>query len=84
MAPEEFRALERLEKPEQQAPSNTALAKPRRPRAEIERDQMRYRDLYRRSQPAPDAEEMARLAERLGHRFEAEFAPNGCHLAIVT
>ena len=32
---------------------------------------MRYRELYRRNQPARDAEEMARLAERLGHRFEA-------------
>jgi enediyne biosynthesis protein E4 len=69
--PEDFRALERLEKLEQQAPANTALAKTRRPRAEIERDQTRYRDLYRRNQPARDAEEMARLAERLGHRFEA-------------
>ncbi len=32
---------------------------------------MRYRELYGRNQPARDAEEMASLAERLGHRFEA-------------
>ena len=38
---------------------------------EIERDQARYRELYVRNQPARDAEEMARLAERLGQRFEA-------------
>jgi enediyne biosynthesis protein E4 len=69
--PEDFQSLERLEKLEQQESANTAAAKPRRRRAEIERDQMRYRELYRRNQPARDAEEMARLAERLGHRFEA-------------
>ncbi len=69
--PEDFQSLERLEKLEQQASANTAAAKPRRRRVEIERDQMRYRELYRRNQPARDAEEMARLAERLGHRFEA-------------
>jgi tetratricopeptide (TPR) repeat protein len=69
--PEDFATLERLEKLEQQESGNTVAAKPRRPRAEIERDQMRYRELYRRNQPARDAEEMARLAERLGHRFEA-------------
>ena len=50
--PEDFRSLERLEKLEQQDSANSAPAKPRRPRAEIERDQMRYRELYRRNQPA--------------------------------
>jgi hypothetical protein len=30
-----------------------------------------YCELYRRNQPARDAEEMARLAERVGHPFEA-------------
>jgi tetratricopeptide (TPR) repeat protein len=70
-APEDFDALERLEKLEQEQPAKTAATEPRRRRLEIERDQTRYRELYRRNQPARDAEEMARLAERLGHRFEA-------------
>ena len=70
-APEDFEALERLEKLEQQHSAKTAPAASRRPRTEIEHDQTRYRDLYRRNQPARDAEEMARLAQRLGHRFEA-------------
>ena len=69
-APEDFEALERLETLERQS-AKTPAARPRRRRAEIERDQLRYRELYRRNQPARDAEEMASLAERLGHRFEA-------------
>jgi hypothetical protein len=40
-------------------------------RAEVERSQARYRELFARNQPARDAAEMARLAEQLGHRFEA-------------
>lgn len=32
----------------------------------------RYRELLRRNQPLRDAEELARIAERLGRRFEAE------------
>ena len=75
-APEDFEALERLEKLEQQESAKTVAADPRRRRAEIERDQARYRELYRRNQPARDAEEMARLAERLGHRFEAMRLPD--------
>jgi thioredoxin-like negative regulator of GroEL len=70
-APEDFEALEQLEKLEQQQSAKTAAALPRRRRAAIERDQMRYRELYRRNQPARHAEEMARIAEGLGHRFEA-------------
>ncbi len=70
-APEDFEALERLEKLEQQQSAKTAAGEPRRRRVEIERDQLRYRELYRRNQPARDALKMARLAERLGHRFEA-------------
>ena len=34
-------------------------------------DQARYRELYRRNQPARDSQEMARVAEWLGQRFEA-------------
>ncbi len=70
-APEDFEALERLENLERQQTANMAIAEPRRKREDIERDQLRYRELYRRNQPARDADEMARLAERLGHRFEA-------------
>jgi len=70
-APEDFEALERLEKLEQREAAKTVAADLRRRRAEIERARARYRELYRRNQPARDAEEMARLAERLGHRFEA-------------
>jgi predicted Zn-dependent protease len=70
-APEDLEARERLEKrtpPESTGPVSSDRL---RPRAEIERDQARYRELYRRNQPARDAEEMTRLAERLGHPFEA-------------
>jgi enediyne biosynthesis protein E4 len=68
-APEDLAALERLAALE--PPGAETAAAQRRRRAEIERDRRRYRALYRRNQPARDAEEMARLAERLGHRFEA-------------
>ena len=67
-APEDFTALERLEKLDSPKP---ATDESRRRRSEIERAQARYRELYRRNQPARDGEEMARLAQRLGHRFEA-------------
>jgi enediyne biosynthesis protein E4 len=68
-APEDLAAMERLAAMEPPAPETTAAL--RRRKAEIERDRRRYRELYRRNQPARDAEELARLAERLGHRFEA-------------
>jgi enediyne biosynthesis protein E4 len=71
LAPEDFVAIKRLENLEQQQPANTVAASPRRRREEIERDQKRYRELYRRNQPSRDAPEMAQLAERLGQRFEA-------------
>jgi thioredoxin-like negative regulator of GroEL len=70
-SPEDFEALERLERLERGKGSGTIGVDWPRRRAQIERDQSRYRELYRRNQPARDAEEMARLAERLGHRFEA-------------
>ena len=71
VAPEDFQALERLETLEQRGGEKTVGAELRLRRAEIERAQALYRELYRRNQPARDAEEMARLADRLGHRFEA-------------
>jgi predicted Zn-dependent protease len=80
--PEDFEALERLETIAPREPGKTVTAGPRevtnpvafdlgRPRAEVERVQARYRALYQRNQPARDAEEMARLAQRLGQPFEA-------------
>jgi tetratricopeptide (TPR) repeat protein len=69
--PIDFEALDQLEAMERQHPPGTAPAAPRGSRAEIERDLVRYRALHRRHQPARDAQEMARLAERLGQRFEA-------------
>jgi thioredoxin-like negative regulator of GroEL len=70
-APEDFEAMERLAKLERPNADPTADAELRRRKAAIERDRARYRELHRRNQPARDAEELARLAERLGHPFEA-------------
>lgn len=68
--PEDLTALERLEMLEPRL-AGADGGRTRQRRTEIERDQARYRELHRRNQPARDAGEMARLAERLGHRFEA-------------
>ena len=70
-APGDFEAQERLEKLEPSAATRADAAGLRRRNEETERAQARYRELYRRNQPSRDAEEMARLAETLGHRFEA-------------
>lgn len=69
-APEDLAALDRLAALKQGPARETGDGYQRR-KAEIERDRTRYRELHRRNQPARDAEEMSRLAERLGHRFEA-------------
>jgi enediyne biosynthesis protein E4 len=70
-APEDFEARERLERLPRAESDGRVGDELGRSRPEIERDQARYRELHRRNQPARDAEEMARLAERLGHPFEA-------------
>jgi enediyne biosynthesis protein E4 len=70
-APEDLDAMDRLANLEKQAGAATVVDGLSRRKAEIEHAQARYRELYRRNQPSRDAEEMARLAERLGHRFEA-------------
>ena len=44
----------------------------RRLRSEIETLENRYLKLFERNQPLRDAAEMAQLAERIGHRFEAK------------
>jgi tetratricopeptide (TPR) repeat protein len=70
-APEDFEALDHLQRSKPQEGSKTASADLKHLRAEIERAQERYRKLYQRNQPSRDAEEMAGLAERLGRPFEA-------------
>jgi tetratricopeptide (TPR) repeat protein len=70
-APEDFEALDRLEKLATTETTATITADLRQRRTDIERAQARYRELYARNQPSRDAPEVARLAERLGHRFEA-------------
>ncbi len=71
-APEDLAALDRLEALKRKPGSARGTVDGfQRQKAEIERDQVRYRELHRRNQSARDAEEMAGLAERLGHRFEA-------------
>jgi len=70
-SPEHFEAMARLERLKRGESTGTIDVDWARRRAQIERDQSRYRDLYRRNQPSRDAEEMASLAERLGHHFEA-------------
>ena len=70
-APEDFQALERFETLAQGEAAKTVADELRRRRAEVGNAHARYRQLYRRNQPARDAEEMACLADRLGHRFEA-------------
>lgn len=71
VAPENHTARERLRTLEASRGATPVDASGGIPRDEIERDQARYRELYRRNQPLRDAEEMARLAEKLGRRFEA-------------
>ena len=44
----------------------------RRKKTEVDRLQVRYEKLDKRNQTMRDALEMASLAERLGHRFEAK------------
>src|SRR5262249_29671765 len=44
----------------------------RQRKAEIDQLKIRYHELFLRDQPLRDAAEMARIAERLGHSFEAK------------
>jgi tetratricopeptide (TPR) repeat protein len=70
-APADLPALDRLAVLDTQNGRTDLAAERRRQRAEIERLDARYRELYRRNQPRRDAVEMARLAQRLGYWFEA-------------
>jgi enediyne biosynthesis protein E4 len=49
----------------------TRVSELERHQADVDRAMARYRKLYRRNQPARDAEEMASLAQELGCWFEA-------------
>lgn len=69
--PTDFAAVDRLAELERLQGRSDRADEWHRHRAEIERLRARYEALYRRNQPRRDADEMSRLAERLGHRFEA-------------
>jgi hypothetical protein len=69
--PSDFAALDRLIALHvKNGQPDIAVALGRR-KDEIGRLQSRYAKLFKRHQPRRDAEEMARLAEQLGRRFEA-------------
>jgi predicted Zn-dependent protease len=69
--PEDDVAIARLAELLVQQGLSARAAEVRSRKAEVEQLQARYEQLYRRNQPRRDAAEMSRLAERLGHRFEA-------------
>lgn len=68
--PTDVTAWDRLIELAQNQQSDEA-SESRKNKEAIERLQTRYRSLDRRNQPFRDAEEMARLAEKLGQPFEA-------------
>lgn len=70
LAPDDTEALGRLEAIESQSASASSRSGRRARREELDRDRSRYAELYRRNQPSRDAEELARLAGRLGQTFE--------------
>jgi tetratricopeptide (TPR) repeat protein len=70
--PGDLTALERLAELEVRSGHPDRAAELRRRRAELDRVTQRYQDLFKADQLERDAEEMARLAETLGRRFEAE------------
>jgi tetratricopeptide (TPR) repeat protein len=69
--PTDFPALARLAELASKAGQTERQSELRLRKAEIERLQARYRKLYDRNQPVRDAEEMGRLATKLGRWFEA-------------
>ncbi len=69
--PADFSALDRLAELAEKAGQPERSAELGRQKNEIERLQARYQKLQARNQPTRDAEEMARLATRLGLGFEA-------------
>jgi tetratricopeptide (TPR) repeat protein len=70
--PAEFPALDRLIALADRTGPSARAEDVRRRKAAIQEVMDRYRFLDQRNQPARDAVEMARLAEQLGQRFEAQ------------
>ncbi len=69
--PTDFTAVDRLAALAVQNGQPDLAAGLRSGKAEVQQQQARFRVLDQRNQPLRDAAEMARLAERLGQRFEA-------------
>jgi tetratricopeptide (TPR) repeat protein len=69
--PADLTAWDRLAERAEQEGQPARAAELRGQKAEIDRFTARYQKLSRRNQPARDAVELARLAERLGRWFEA-------------
>ncbi len=69
--PADFAALKRLAELAVEQGQPGRAAELRRQKTEMDTLQARYQKLYEQNQPLRDAAEMARLAERLGRRFEA-------------
>jgi thioredoxin-like negative regulator of GroEL len=69
--PADARDIDRLAELARQAGQPEQAADFMRTKSELERLLGRYLQLYNRVQPIRDAAEMARLAERLGRRFES-------------
>jgi enediyne biosynthesis protein E4 len=70
--PTDFAALDRLVVIAEKEGKADHAAQLRRDQTEIDRLQARYEKLDKRNQTIRDAREMASLAERLGHQFEAK------------
>jgi enediyne biosynthesis protein E4 len=70
--PAQLSALTRLAELADKAGRPERGAELRRQKSAIEALQVRYEELYQRNQPFRDAEEMARLAAKLGNSFEAK------------
>lgn len=70
--PAHVAALDRLSELATREGKRTDIAELSRKKTEIGHLQVRYQKLYRRTQPARDAAEMAHIASQLGQRFEAK------------
>ena len=71
--PADMTALDRLAELAEKAHQPARAAELVRTKAEIARQLARYQKLNDRNQPIRDAEELARLAEALGHRSNPAF-----------
>ena len=70
--PEDGPAFDRLTELAIASGQPKLAAKLRQRKSEIEQLQLQYQKLFLRDQPVRDAVELARLAQRLGRRFEAK------------